>query len=63
MDKGHFYVGAIGNIDVNPSSSTATSSLHGTAASLHQIVYTENHNEDANSTIQLSTDGSLKQLP
>ena len=36
MRFNHFTVAAVDNIDVNPTSSQAMSSLHGTAASLHQ---------------------------
>ena len=56
-----FTIGAIDNIDVNPSSSTAMSSFHGTAASLHQNVTNANHGEMEKLT--LSTDKFLKQLP
>ena len=48
----------VDNIDVNPKSSTASTSLHGTAASIHQHVNKHNVGEET-----LSTEIKLKQLP
>ena len=43
--KGLYTVAAIDNIDHNPSSATATGSLHGTAISIMQHVTMENPGE------------------
>jgi len=63
MRHGLFTIGAIDNIDVNPSSSTAMSSFHGTAASLHQKVATNANQIEELEKLTLSTDKFLKQLP
>ena len=63
MCHGLFTIGAIDNIDVNPSSSTAMSSFHGTAASLHQKVATNANQIEGLEKLTLSTDKFLKQLP
>lgn len=41
-----FTTGAVDNIDHNPSSTTATCSLHGTAISLFQRPTRENHGQE-----------------
>ena len=45
LHKGLYTVAAIDNIDHNPSSTTATGSLHGTAISIMQHVTMENPGE------------------
>ena len=37
LRHGHFTVGALDNLDHNPSSTTATDAFHGTAISLFQL--------------------------
>ena len=62
MQKGLFTIGAIDNIDVNPSSATAMSSFHGTAASLHQkAALTDTVLQD--NLPELSSSKVLKDLP
>ena len=62
MRFNHFTVAAVDNIDVNPTSSQAMSSLHGTAASLHQKVCDEIQGRRDVETL-LSAEEVLKNLP
>ena len=52
MRKGFCSVGGIGNIDVNPSSATETSSFHITAESVHQKIFYEDGESSFNQTIR-----------
>ena len=58
-----FCTAAVDNIDVNPKSSTATTSLHGTAASIHQHVQNDNTGLQRDVPAVLSTEKKLKLLP
>ena len=63
LKKGLFVTAAGDNIDRNPSSSTATTSLHGTAASIHQHVKSDNPGSEREVPTVLSTEKKLKSLP
>ena len=58
-----FTTAAIDNLDINTTSATATSSFHGTAASLNQHVRNEQTGQERTLPKFLETDGKLKQLP
>ena len=62
MAHGCFTVGAVDNIDVNTSSSTAMSSFHGTAASLHQKRNDSQIHKGTSHTV-LSKESKLRNLP
>ena len=62
MRPNRFTIGAVDNIDIDPSSTTAMSSFHGTAASLHQKVIFEE--EETTHDLAPLPDGKfLKKLP
>ncbi len=46
LRKGVFTVGALDNLDHNPSSMTAASSFHGTGISMFQLATTTNRGEE-----------------
>ena len=58
-----FKTAAVDNIDVNSSSLTVTSSLHGTAASLHQLIWKNDTGRDRDVESNFSGGDSLKKLP
>jgi hypothetical protein len=62
LRKGLFTIGALDNLDHNPSSSTAASSFHGTGISLFQLPTTENHGESRDPT-RLPSQASGHSLP
>ena len=62
MQPNRFTIGAVDNIDIDPSSTTAMSAFHGTAASLHQKVIFEE--EETTHDLAPLPDGKfLKKLP
>ena len=59
-----FTSSAIDNLDVDPSSNTATTSFHGTALSLFQHRGSEKYGNDKQSSISLTNTGKkLRTLP
>ena len=62
LRKGLFTIGALDNLDHNPSSTTAASSFHGTGISLFQLPTAGNHGEPRD-PIRLPSQGSGHSLP
>jgi hypothetical protein len=62
LRKGLFTIGALDNLDHNPSSSTAASSFLGTGISLFQLPTTENHGESRD-PFRLPSQASGHSLP
>lgn len=62
LRKGLLTIGALDNLDHNPSSTTAASSFHGTGISLFQLPTAGNHGE-LRDPIRLPSQGSGHSLP
>ena len=62
MRPNRFKIGAVDNIDIVPSSTTAMSSFHGTAASIHQKVNFEEE-ETTQDLAPLPHGKFIKKLP
>ena len=64
LQRGLFTIGALDNLDHNPSSTTAKGSFHGTGISLFQFPSSSKLGDQQNDiTVQLATSKSSYQLP